>query len=396
MHFSQLSKSASLASLALPFWNQTPAPTEVPNGAVLNRSSDLNTTEAPEYDDCTVTAVTSRPTYKASILNPFDLPVSTVVVDPAVLGETGTNGVFKALQNADIVTSFSVHGRIANYLGSTTIARAQRTETFVAWKEGTVAAAASGVVAAALATAGAFSNAKRLVFATQDHATPSYVRNTSLWSPADLTGCSPWNSVGGANRAGVLVSPRHFIDATHYAIPVGTTMRFVDATSDLITRTVTGVRSIAGTDIHIGCLDADVPVTFYPVLPRDWKAKMPNRRFGIPVVCLDQEEKLLVNSMGNSPAGEDSVGDIVWQQSSLYAAWTEQLVCGDSGNPTFLLLPTGPVLLSCHDSACSGPDLAYYAPEINAAMQALGGGYTLMIADLSGYQVATAAGPVDP
>ena len=65
------------------------------------------------------------------------------------------------------------------------------------------------------------------LYSAQDHATPSYTRDASCWANdivAKLTAISPWNSHGSYTQAGVLISPRHVLFATHFFPPDGTSL----------------------------------------------------------------------------------------------------------------------------------------------------------------------------
>jgi plastocyanin len=231
-----------------------------------------------------------------------------------------------------------------------------------------------------VAAAGAFNASKLAVFSTQDHATPSYVRNATLWcSGYNWTGVSPWNSADANKRAGTLVSPRSFIHAAHYPIAAGTDVRFVAADGTVHTRTVVTSSKVGSTDIQVANLDSDLPSTiaFYAVLPSTWRMNLPNCHFGIPTVMFDQEEKALIGGLGSSPAGHIVYG------SSLYLTWTEPLITGDSGNPVFLLINGAPVLVTTHTTVGGGPDLSANVEDINAILAPTG--HQLTIANLSGF-----------
>ncbi len=53
------------------------------------------------------------------------------------------------------------------------------------------------------------SSGQKAIYTVQDHSTPSYLRNTGCWAyDVDLTSISVWNSDGGVQKGGILVSPR--------------------------------------------------------------------------------------------------------------------------------------------------------------------------------------------
>lgn len=88
------------------------------------------------------------------------------------------------------------------------------------------------------------------LYSAQDHATPSYTRDTSCWAndiAAKLTAISPWNSHGSYTQAGVLISPRHVLFATHFFPPTGTTIRFVTTANVVVDRTLSATESLTVT-----------------------------------------------------------------------------------------------------------------------------------------------------
>lgn len=247
------------------------------------------------------------------------------------------------------------------------------------WVSGTLAAHCTDQIAG-LASSGSELN----VFAVANGAT--FVRNPSFWaSGIDLSCASPWNSTGGSQRAGTLVSPRHVVFCEHASFyPAnGATMYFVSAQGEVVTRTLESTVFAAG-DIRLGVLDSDVPasINFARVLPTDWTASLPgiDSAFGLPVIVLNQQERAGISSLtnlatsrfGNSyPAG--------------YADYYQNIVVGDSGNPVFLVIDNAPVLLGVltFGGPGAGYHIAHYTTEVNAAMTTLGGGYQLTAVDLS-------------
>ena len=231
-------------------------------------------------------------------------------------------------------------------------------------------------------------NANGLIYSTQDHDTPNYVRNVNLWcANIDLTCCSPWNSRQGNRRAGTLVTPRHSINAAHYPLNNGDTMRFVEADGTVHTRTITGSVSITGTDLRINTLDSDLPAAISPcvVCPADWNDYAVQNHNNRPAcIGLDQQEKALVidwNGNGShlNPTDADRL------------IFHESKIGGDSGNPAFLILNGVLVLTTVwhYGGAGSGSPVASYITELNAAIVTSDAqseadtGYTLTAANFS-------------
>lgn len=238
------------------------------------------------------------------------------------------------------------------------------------------------------------------IFTAQDHTAAIYVRNTACWaSPyvGQLTAISPWNSQGGAYFAGVLVSPRHVLFATHYAPSSGTTIRFVAADNTVVTRTITAL-SVVGTpvnyypDLTVGVLDSDVPgtIAFARILPDNWAAKLPTLTgttaadsLLVPSLGLDQEEKAIVSDLLSISASVSFAPPANQSRRTFY----EDKIGGDSGNPAFLIVNGQLVLMTCwtFGGGGSGTSVWDQRAAINAIMSAQGGGYQLTPVDLSSF-----------
>jgi hypothetical protein len=236
-----------------------------------------------------------------------------------------------------------------------------------------------------------------LIFTTQNHTAPLYVRNTASWCyDVDLTSISPWNSTDGVRRAGTLISPRHILFAWHYQPATNATFRFVTTENEVITRTMTNKMSIPSAslanDITIGILDSDVPtgsIGFAKVLPPDWRNYLPSlsQAATLPALCLDQEEKALITDLRDA-ATTGSANFVIpnnlnWENRIQYH---ENKISGDSGNPAFLIINNELVLLTVwtFGGAGSGTFVTPLIDQINSVMSSLGGGYQLTTASLSG------------
>lgn len=231
------------------------------------------------------------------------------------------------------------------------------------------------------------------IFTTQNHSSPSYVRNSGCWvSGVDMSCISPWNSMGVATRAGTLISPRHIIFCAHYPIDNGSTIRFVDANNNIVTRTMVTKLTHPNyspyyPDISIGVLDSDVPNTigFAKILPSNWASYLPSlsssRR--IPCLVLDQEEKALVADLYSL----STMANLLNPSNSTRLLYYENMITGDSGNPVFLIINGQLVILTAitYGGAGSGTSVVYHKDAINTMMVTLGGGYSLTEVDLSGF-----------
>lgn len=316
----------------------------------------------------------------------LDVPISAFTVNPLDFTGPGTDGTYVAErrnQNAQVL--FTGHSG-AIYAGYVSLGAPMLLYSLNSWVVGYLAKHLYDAVMTRVAAAGTFASSKQLMYSTQDHDTPNYVRNSALWATGwDFTGCSPWNSYDQNHRAGTMVSPRHFIHATHYTIANGTSIRFIEANGTVHTRTVVSTVSIGAYDIQLGVLDSDLPasITYYKVLPSNWRTWFANLNLGINAITLDQEEKVLAHTVGNG-----QFPSIQYAGFPLGAeAWAEELISGDSGNPVFLPINGELILVTTHLTAGSGPDISGFATEINTQMLAMGGGYQLSVVDLSGFPV---------
>ena len=231
------------------------------------------------------------------------------------------------------------------------------------------------------------------IFSTLDHSTPSYVRNTSGWAyDLDLTSISPWNSTGGRTMAGTLISPRHIVFAAHYQINNGATIRFVDGSNNIITRTMTNKLTHPDytpyyPDITIGILDSDVPagIGFAKILPQNWANYLPSlsTSYRLPCLVLDQEEKALVSDLRQMTG---SINFWIPTKPDRFAFY-ETIIDGDSGNPAFLIIDDELVIITVwtFGGAGGGTSILYHKDAINTMMATLGGGYSLTEIDLSGF-----------
>lgn len=226
------------------------------------------------------------------------------------------------------------------------------------------------------------------LFTTVNHGTSTYVRNTNVWTGnIDWTGVEVYNSTSGGNqRGGALVSPRHMIMANHFPIGNGATLRFVDNDNNVVTREMSNSVQIAGTDIRVGLLNADVPgeIVFYKVFPADWNDYLKYRE-NIGIIVSDQENKALVRDWKTTKTYNGQSVIHVFPNTSPKDEVAENLISGDSSSPAFAVLDGEMIALGTHFTASTFPFLSFYHSQINAAMTTLGGGYSLTDVDLSAF-----------
>ena len=257
--------------------------------------------------------------------------------------------------------------------------------------------------------AGKTPSVAKLIYTNQDHNAPMYDRNPDCWAAdIDLTPLSPWNTFGANLKAGTLISPRHVLFAKHFSEAVGMQLRFIAANNVVVTRTVAALTAVAGNDIMIGCLDSDVPnsIGFCKVLPTTWHDKIASAANAAgqysainyvpyPAFYTDQEEKALVchwaGAWNNGGSGDISLsynnaiyGPTATPTGTRGNYW-EDVISGDSGNPTCLIINDELVVLMTFLGASGGPFITDYTSQVNAIMTAQGGGYQLTPVDLSAF-----------
>jgi len=232
------------------------------------------------------------------------------------------------------------------------------------------------------------------VFLQQDGTT--FIRNPACWAAGiNLTCASPWNSTGGLQRAGTLISPRHVMFCEHFNFhpAVNATIKFVTQANEVVSQTITALATHPEynalgfyPDITIGVLDADVPesISFAEVLPADWEDYLPSVSTlnPIPALRLNRLERASVAELFRLANGRFAL-----QFPATRSAYYESLVSGDSGNPAFLVVDGKPVLIGTftYGGPGGGTFLSAHIDAINAMMTSLGGGYTLTTADLSAF-----------
>lgn len=233
----------------------------------------------------------------------------------------------------------------------------------------------------------------------------NYTRNPDCWI-YDLrqaaTCISPWNSRGGKNRAGTLLTPRHVGQVAHssYYNRVGDTIRFVTADNTTITRTVVGVKVHPNyapyfPDIVLLLLDSDLPSSITPckVLPANYANYFPTGVAQIATLGLDQEEKALVTDLSSlsSTSASFRYPNLPYEQI-LY----ENKILGDSGNPAFLIINNEFACLTFWTFGGAGSG-TFLTPQIQAMNQmimdldtaaGIDTGYTIQTVNLSSFPVA--------
>lgn len=180
----------------------------------------------------------------------------------------------------------------------------------------------------------------------------TYTRNPGLWcSGVDVSFLSPWNSDGGTNYAGSLITPRHFIRAYHWPprdFAPGTRFHFVDMNNNIHVRTVVGEYWI-GSDIKVCTLNADIsagckPAKIFPFAYSTFNyglsAIVYNTIIKPPMVMTTQDKNFYIAE------SISSVGTTGAQPSNILsrAPFFYGIRGGDSGSPAFFIVNNEPSL----------------------------------------------------
>lgn len=202
--------------------------------------------------------------------------------------------------------------------------------------------------------------------------------NPNCWaSSLDWSGVAISNSTGNNRRGATLISPQHVYMATHFPVGIGATITYRTIGNEDVTRTLTARQDVGG-DIMIGLLDSPVAgLKHYSVLPANWESYLSLHRQP-QIICTDQQRKAILREWRDAYSNNNVIHYPVDQLS-------EEIVPGDSGQPTFIPVDSELILLGSHSGTHSFRNAAATITEINSAMTSLGGGYQLTIADLSAY-----------
>lgn len=177
------------------------------------------------------------------------------------------------------------------------------------------------------------------------------------------------------DRTATLITPRHVVMAAHFARPTSSQIVFHDRYGKRVKRTIIGLAP-GKADVMVGLLDEDVPSNHraYP-LP----APEPDfsRLVGHPVLVTDKLRCLFVHQVAGIQDGW-----IRFQHDPQRKhGWGKNLIVGDSGNPSFLIVGRDLVLIETHTTGGPGAGPFFGDPEIQSAIRSavamLGGGHRI-------------------
>lgn len=206
--------------------------------------------------------------------------------------------------------------------------------------------------------------------------------NPNFWlKDIDLSCASPWNDSCGTQRAGTLISKRHVVFAKHFPLWSGARILFVDKGGEVCPCNVEKTKEVAGTDIMVGSLNAEVTPNIRParILPDDFTKYIGCGR-GMPLATLTRQEQAYLSELNEIPTnGAPPKVRNIAPKLKLWQSFRAGIVGGDSGNPAFLIIGDEAVLLYClHMGGLgSGPWIHLHRREVQAAMDELCPGYKL-------------------
>ncbi len=164
-------------------------------------------------------------------------------------------------------------------------------------------------------------------------------------------------------RTATLITPRHVVMAKHYARPAAAPVVFHDRQGKFIQRKIIGFAEGAG-DVMVGLLDEPVPSNYrpYPLLATGADVSaLVNRS----VIVSDQNRNLFIHQI----AGFGS-GTIAFKHDKSEShGWSKNLIVGDSGNPSFLIVGRELVLIETHTTGGPGAGPFYGDPAVQQSVR---------------------------
>jgi hypothetical protein len=164
-------------------------------------------------------------------------------------------------------------------------------------------------------------------------------------------------------RTATLITPRHVVMAKHYARPAAAPVVFHDRSGKRIERKLIGFSSCVG-DVIVGLLDEPVPSNYRPY-PLPAAGAEASALIGRPVIVSDQKRNLFVHLI--SGFGNGTIA-LKHDPAERYG-WSKNLVGGDSGNPSFLIVGSELVLIETHTTGGPGAGPYYGDPAVQQSVR---------------------------
>lgn len=149
-------------------------------------------------------------------------------------------------------------------------------------------------------------------------------------------------------QTATLVSRRHVVMAAHFQRHIGAKVIFHDRQGKFLERTLIKKAKVFG-DVAVGLLDRPVPPG-YRTYPLPLPTTDPTSLVGRAVVVTDQNHRLFFHKVQRV----STVGIGFIHDAEDKYGWGKNLVSGDSGNPSFLMVGRQLVLLETHTTGGAG------------------------------------------
>lgn len=176
-------------------------------------------------------------------------------------------------------------------------------------------------------------------------------------SSLDLSGVS-WNDA----RTATLIDPSYVVMAGHFVRPSSVAVMFHDRKGKAHERFISKVRKLSGVgDIAVAKLNRPLP----PEVKAYRFATVGEATVGRPVIVTDKTKTLSVHRIDAVSGGQIRLG----YMPELDPVYRRNLIVGDSGNPSFLLVRGELVLLETHTTGGAGAGPFYGAPKVQAAIR---------------------------
>jgi hypothetical protein len=232
------------------------------------------------------------------------------------------------------------------------------------------------------------------MFSTFGNHDGPYTRNPNFWlADYDFT-CVPtcqFNSGLSKTPRGALVTRRHLLSATHAGYTNGATLYFVGNDGEVYSRTVLSSTDV-GFDTLVVRLSSDLPATVVPckVLPANIESLLTGDSLLdnlIPIITVNQYSQAVARKWSGistqSGARKYHINQTI--TTAPFTSFSTNVVSGDSGSPSFLLVDGEAVLVGTQHTTGSGPLTATLLSLIGTAIDAMDPTYNVMVADLAGF-----------
>ncbi len=168
----------------------------------------------------------------------------------------------------------------------------------------------------------------------------------------DLTGVAM-----DSDRAATLITDRHVVMARHFPRKVGDLIHFHNRKGNVEARKIVGVAKTKF-DVSVGLLDktVDSSIARYPLL--DLKGRDFKPLIGRRVLVTDKTRQLHVHEF------ENLIGGAYARLRPCDGFKAKKLIGGDSGNPSFIVVQGGLVLVETHTHGGPGAGPFYGSPEV--------------------------------